>query len=162
MAALSFRPFESADLQAVHTLNEAAVPAVGSVSTAQMAGLNEMATQFLLAHYELDLAGFLILMSPGSSYTSINYQWFSERYSQFLYVDRIVIDPSFHRRGIATAFYAKAWSDAQRLSTPLTCEVNVVPPNPESMAFHSRLGFREVGRQKNDGEQMVSMLVREQ
>ena len=36
----------------------------------------------------------------------------------------------------------------KRRSTSLKgCEVNLAPPNPESLKFHARIGFREVGRQ---------------
>ena len=159
---LTFRPLESTDLDAVHALNQAAVPAVGSVSLAQMRELNAMATHFLLAHHDDTLAGFIILLAPGARYASVNYQWFSARYARFLYVDRIVVDPAFQRRGIASAFYARAWRDAQTRAVALTCEVNVIPPNPQSMAFHTQFGFSEVGRQHNDGgAKLVSMLVRE-
>ena len=30
--------------------------------------------------------------------------------------------------------------------TDVVCEVNVVPPNPGSDAFHSRMGLSEMGR----------------
>ena len=159
---LEFRALESRDLDAVHALNEAAVPAVSSVSVAQLRELDTMATRFQLAHFGQQLAGFLILLQPGARYASMNYQWFSTHYRQFLYVDRIVISPAFHRRGIGSAFYTRAWSDARQQSVALTCEVNVIPPNPQSMAFHADFGFREVGRQHTDGgEKLVSLLARE-
>jgi predicted GNAT superfamily acetyltransferase len=28
----------------------------------------------------------------------------------------------------------------------ICCEVNFVPPNPDSKAFHARMGFNEAGR----------------
>ena len=37
------------------------------------------------------------------------------------------------------------------ISGCITCEVNTRPANPDSMAFHERLGFREVGRQQTEG-----------
>ena len=89
---LTFRALEPQDLDAVHALNEAAVPAVGRVSVAQLRDLNAMATGFVLAHRGQALAGFLILLEPGARYASVNYQWFSVHYQRFLYVDRIVID----------------------------------------------------------------------
>lgn len=33
----------------------------------------------------------------------------------------------------------------------LTSEVNEDPPNPDSMQFHKKLGFRELGKQKTEG-----------
>ena len=161
-AQLTFRALQASDLPAVHVLNEAAVPAVGSVSLSQLRELNAMATRFVLAHCEQVLAGFLILLAPGANYSSVNYQWFSSRYAQFLYVDRIVIDPQFQRQGIGRSLYACAWRDAQQQSVALTCEVNLMPPNPQSMAFHTNFGFSAVGRQHTDsGKKFVSLLARE-
>ena len=44
----------------------------------------------------------------------------------------------------------------------LTCEVNEDPPNPDSMQFHKKLGFRELGKQKTeDGKKSVVILGRD-
>ncbi len=44
----------------------------------------------------------------------------------------------------------------------VTCEVNVDPPNPVSMAFHHASAFVEVGRQVNYGGAVtVALLSRE-
>jgi predicted GNAT superfamily acetyltransferase len=150
------------DLRAVHELNEAAVPAVGSVSLTQLSALNVAARQFVLVHCNQALAGFLILLAPGADYASVNYQWFSTRYAQFLYVDRIVIAPPFHRQGVGSAFYERVWRSARQQSVALTCEVNLMPPNPQSMAFHKHFGFSEVGCQHTDGgKKLVSLMARE-
>ena len=42
----------------------------------------------------------------------------------------------------------------------LLCEVNLVPRNDVSLAFHAAIGFAEVGRQHPDGdEREVQMLA---
>ena len=108
------------------------------------------------------MPGFLILMACGAPYASANYQWFSARYADFLYVDRIVVAPNFHRLGIGRSFYTRAQQLARERSVVLTCEVNLIPPNPQSMAFHLESGFREVGQlhNANDGK-LVSHLALE-
>ena len=43
----------------------------------------------------------------------------------------------------------------------MTCEVNLRPPNPGSMAFHRAMGFDEVGTQNTEGgSKTVSLLVK--
>jgi predicted GNAT superfamily acetyltransferase len=79
-----------------------------------------------------------------------------------LYVDRIAVDPVARKLGIGRALYKavfdQAISDGQ---TGVTCEVNLKPPNPESMAFHSKLGFRPVGEQDTDnGAKRVCLLAK--
>ena len=41
----------------------------------------------------------------------------------------------------------------------MTCEVNLEPPNPESLAFHDRLGFGRVGEQATKGGSVVVALL---
>jgi uncharacterized protein len=42
----------------------------------------------------------------------------------------------------------------------LTAEVNEKPPNPESMAFHAKLGFRHLQSRPSRHGKMVAMLER--
>jgi predicted GNAT superfamily acetyltransferase len=161
-ARVVFRAVEPADLEQVRALNEAAVPAVNSVSVAQLRELETMSIRFLVAHRDDQLAGFLILMASDAPYSSANYQWFSARYVEFLYVDRIVVAPNFHRLGIARSFYIRAQQLARERSVVLTCEVNLIPPNPQSMAFHLKSGFQEVGQLHHESDdKLVSLLALE-
>ena len=44
----------------------------------------------------------------------------------------------------------------------VTCEVNVKPENPNSLAFHKKMGFKEKSKMvTNGGEKVVSLLVRQ-
>ncbi len=98
------------------------------------------------------LIGIVIAMVPGRQYSSENYRYFSGRSSSFLYIDRIVVDASVRGVGLGRTLYQRAFELARDAGfAEVTCEVNVVPPNPESMAFHSRMGFVEVGRQRTKG-----------
>ncbi len=145
------QPLADADLEAVHALNERAVPAVNSVPPQALLTLRRQAECVLTAHLGGELAGFLELLGPNADYDSPNYLWFRTRYPQFLYVDRVVVAAAARRQGIARLFYREAWSRASRRAAPLACEVNLEPPNPQSMALHRELGFREVGRQSTEG-----------
>ena len=41
-------------------------------------------------------------------------------------------------------------------------EVNLDPPNPGSILFHEKMGFRELAQQiVGDGEKLVSLMSRE-
>lgn len=90
------------------------------------------------------LAGFLVGYAEGAAYDSPNYRWFAARLPRFAYVDRVIVAPWAQRRGIAARLYE---SFAQtRPGVPLVCEVNILPPNPGSDAFHAALGFEEMGQ----------------
>jgi len=97
-------------------------------------------------------AGFVVALAPGLGYASENYTWFSARSNDFLYVDRIVLAPRLQGQGVGPRLYAAVEETARADgATEITCEVNVRPPNPGSLAFHARLGFTEVGRQQTKG-----------
>ncbi|MEM8742588.1 MAG: GNAT family N-acetyltransferase [Pseudomonadota bacterium] len=93
------------------------------------------------------LGGFLIALGPDASYDSPNYRWFQARGGRFAYVDRVIVAPEAGRGGIARALYADLARAALAAGlAEITCEVNRIPPNPASDAFHARLGFAEIGR----------------
>ena len=77
-----------------------------------------------------------------------------------MYVDRIVIDPSFQHKGLGLAFYDNLEKFCQGQTPIITCEVNLKPKNYGSLLFHKKYGFKQVGTQETDGgEKEVSLLV---
>lgn len=150
------------DLDAVRALNVASVPAVNEVSVAGFDWFLEVADYFRLVEIDGALAGFLLGLRPGLPYDSLNYRWFSERYRDFCYIDRLAVDDRFRRRGVASALYADIERHARTLDAPLlACEVNVKPRNDVSLAYHSHHGFIEVGQQDTDGgNKRVSLMVK--
>ena len=92
--------------------------------------------------------------------TAPNYKWFEQKYSQFIYVDRIVIDPSFQSRGLGRAFYDDLKIFSQLYTPIITCEVNLKPKNEGSLLFHRKYGFEQMGTQKTEGgKKEVSLMV---
>jgi predicted GNAT superfamily acetyltransferase len=148
---VDLRPYRPADLEAIVAINDAAYPAVPITPAAELADLIAKARLVLVAD-DGEPAGFIVTLAPGQDYASENYTWFSARSSDFLYVDRIVLAPRLQGQGVGPRLYA-AVDEAARAdgATEITCEVNVRPPNPGSLAFHARLGFVEVGRQQTKG-----------
>jgi predicted GNAT superfamily acetyltransferase len=61
----------------------------------------------------------------------------------FLYVDRVVVAAEARGLGHARRLYDDLAATAA--GRPLCCEINLVPPNPASLAFHERLGFAACG-----------------
>lgn len=152
------RPIAPADLPELLTVNNDAVPNVNELAAdrfTELVGLAEVAT---VATDGDRLLGFVLAMAEGTGYDSANYLWFSARYPRFLYVDRVIVAGPGRGAGTGTALYKAVFEHAGP-GVPVTCEVNVRPPNEGSMRFHLRHGFAEVGRQDTEGGQKTVALL---
>ena len=159
IAILSATP---ADYPAIHQLNEVSTPHVSSLTLEELSELAAMCCDFKLVRDEQGPLAFLMLMLPGQAYDSDNYRWFSEHYPDFVYIDRIAVAERAKGKGIGRALYAYAEERARTVAPILTCEVNLDPPNPGSMAFHRKLGFVEVGQQNTEQDKKrVSLQVKQ-
>jgi predicted GNAT superfamily acetyltransferase len=158
------RPVTPADVPALAALNDAAVPAVNALGAAGLAA-HVPGCDVALVVPDVDgdePLAFVLAVAPGADYASENYRWFCAHRPGSLYVDRIVVAPRAHGRGLGRALYAAVDERARELGLgEITCEVNLEPPNPESLAFHARLGFEQVGEQVTKGGTVrVALLAR--
>jgi len=150
-----------ADFPAILALNQASVAVLSPLDATRLAALHREAASHRVAVADGQVVAFLLAFREGTSYDSVNYRWFAARYPRFLYVDRVVVDAAARGQGLADRLYDDllALARAQGLER-VTCEIDVVPPNPASTRFHARRGFREVGRQAvQDGKKEVSLQV---
>ncbi|MBT8111658.1 MAG: GNAT family N-acetyltransferase [Gammaproteobacteria bacterium] len=139
------------DLDSVLRLNEDAVPHVGRIDLAQMKWFASTAHYFRVVRHEGQVAGFLIGLRPGLPYTSPNYRWFSENYTDFGYVDRVAVSATARRMGIASRLYDDFAATLRGEVDVMTCEVNIRPANETSMQYHRQHGFVQVGTLQTEG-----------
>lgn len=132
-------------------LNNSEVPHVSGYAEFSFPRFVESAAWAPVAVRDHKPIGFAVLFLPGSTYPSENYRWVAARYSRFLYLDRVVVEPAHRGQGVGQALYAHAIEFGRTRAPILTCEVNEKPPNPESMQFHKKLGFKPLGKQKTEG-----------
>jgi predicted GNAT superfamily acetyltransferase len=133
-------PLTTEDLPGVLALNNAHAAEVNALTADALAELFARATHARVVDGGL---GFLLAFSEQTPALGPNHAWFLARYPAFLYIDRIVIAPAARGLGHARLLYDDLAAIAA--GRPLCCEVNVVPPNPASLAFHARLGFVACG-----------------
>lgn len=102
----------------------------------------------------------LLAFDEAAAYDSPNFLWFRARYDRFVYVDRVVIAPAARGRGLARRLY-RALAERARAAgqSRIVCEVNAVPPNPGSDAFHAAMGFAPVGEARLAGGKVVRYLA---
>jgi predicted GNAT superfamily acetyltransferase len=156
------RPIGSLDLPRILEINQVNVPEVGSVDTERMRYLLAESPIALAVEQAGEVVGFCLVLAADSDYDSVNYRWFTSRYDDFMYLDRVAFVADAQGRGLGTLLYA----EVDRLMAEagsaghLALEVNVDPPNEASLAFHARRGFVEVGQQDTPYGIRVSMQMR--
>jgi predicted GNAT superfamily acetyltransferase len=156
---MNVRTLQAEDVAAMWRVNEEGLPGVGKVSTEAMADLLRLSELPLGAFDGTKLEGFVLCLLPRTQYGSPNYAWFNERYSDFLYVDRIAVAHSHRNQGIGALLYERVIEAAALRAHPIAAEVSLDPPNPGSMRFHGRHNFATVGT-LDHGHQSVTMLMR--
>jgi uncharacterized protein len=130
------------DWAALLSLNNAHAEETGPLDAVTLSHMVAMAAYSITN----DAGGLLIAFDQDSEYDSANFHWFKARYPRFIYVDRIIIGPSLRGKGMALAYYQRLFEHAKNVGhNQVTCEINIVPPNPASFAFHKSAGFQEVG-----------------
>jgi predicted GNAT superfamily acetyltransferase len=161
IAVVRVRDAIVSDHVAVLALNNGAVPHVNELSAGEFAWIAAHADYFRVAEDDTGVAGFVIALAPGLEYWSLNYRWFMQRGGGFLYLDRIVVAARARGTGIGRALYDDIGRFARGKWPCITLEVNLRPPNPGSLAFHERLGFRRVGvREEEGGTKAVALMER--
>lgn len=145
-------------LTRVHAVNEAHAEQTSPLTPEVLAGMCGAA---FAAWAPEDGSAFLIAFDETADYASPNFRWFRDRYARFVYVDRIVVAPHRRGEGMARRLY-QALFEAARASGRghVACEVNRVPPNPSSDAFHARMGFAPVGEGNPAPDKTVRYLLR--
>jgi uncharacterized protein len=151
----------SSDHAAVLALNNTATPHVNALSERDFAWITSHADYFRVAEDGSGIVAFVIALRPGLEYWSLNYRWFMEQGGEFLYLDRIVVAEHARGRGVGRALYEDIDAFARGTWPRITLEVNLLPPNPGSLAFHERQGFRRIGvREEEGGSKAVALMER--
>jgi predicted GNAT superfamily acetyltransferase len=156
---IGIRDFAAADLADVLAINSGASPGVSRLDPLTAGALISMASIAWIAVREERVAGYLIGFLPASGYDGEEFLWFRQRRKSFIYVDQIAVAASSRGHGIGRRFYAELarWGCTHSCRS-IVCEVNLVPPNPASLAFHRTCGFSEVGRLLvSDGREVALM-----
>lgn len=163
MQNLRMRIMRESDIPAVAVLNNGAYPDVTKLTEEQLTELLSMCDVSLVAtSRDGHITAFLMSLGQGQPYESENYRWFETRGVRHQYIDRIVVSPSAKGTGVGRAFYESVFERArERGANEVTAEVNLEPPNPGSLAFHERLGFRQLAEQDTKGGSIrVALLAR--
>ena len=152
------RPIAPADLDALLALNNAHAAETGLLNRERF---KRMAGSAFCARTNGDRQALLIAFEQSAPYDSPNFHWFRDRYPHFVYIDRIIVANPARGTGLARALYSDLFAQARTAGhSMIACEVNFLPPNPGSDAFHAALGFTEAGRGSPSPDKKVRYLTK--
>ena len=159
--AVGVRDATRDDFEAILALNSSEVGHTSAMDSARLALLDGLSCYHRVVCVDARVSGFLLAMRNGAAYVNDNFSWFSGRYDQFVYIDRIVISDTARGLRLGSLLYEDLFAWARRNGIPfVTCEYNIVPPNEPSRLFHEKFGFREQGTQWVDNHsKQVSLQV---
>lgn len=151
------RPLRPTDVTDVLDLNERNVMLLAPLDADRLDRLRGWADRVDVVDVDGAFGGFVITFGPATAYDSDNYRWFTERHGDaFYYLDRIVLHEDHRRRGLGGFVYDEV-EEVARKHGRMALEVNLVPRNDASLAFHEGRGYVEVGR-LGDDDHLVSLM----
>ena len=147
------------DLDWVLALNRIHELELSPLSRAELSALVAKAAYACIVE---ERAAYLIAFDQDADYGSPNFLWFGERFSRFIYVDRVAVSDHHRGRGLARLLYEDLFRHSLRDNHEMiVCEINSDPPNPASDAFHQAMNFTEVGTARlEDRDKTVRYLSR--
>ncbi len=151
------------DIPQILKLNQISQPHLSFLSHKRLKELAEMTFHFRKIKNNGEIAAFLMGMEEGQPYDSMNYNWISEQYNSFYYIDRIAVSEKYWRKGLGKKLYEDGESFALQMNKPMmACEVNVKPMNEGSIIFHENYGFKSVGEQDTEcGKKRVQYMIKD-
>ena len=153
------RDCTAADYPALLRLNLESVHFLSPLTKERLTMLHLASWYCRVLTLDSEVRGFLLALREGAQYDSPNYRWFAERFAEFLYIDRVVVDTEARGQRIGWRLYEDLFARARAHGFKrITCEFDTDPPNEASQKFHERFGFHEVGSQRvAGGKKAVSL-----
>ena len=145
--AITIRPFQENNEEFVLGLNKKNQEVLIPMDREELRFLHDKAELFDVVYVDDVPAGYIIALREGiQEYDYKSYNWFCENYSNFLYIDQIVIGGKYLNQGLGTYLYQNAFEHAKRTGVETVASA-ITEDNEVSLKFHERMGFKIVGEQ---------------
>ena len=156
------RKAQKKDYAEILKLNQNDVEMLSPLDDDTLSKMDELSEIFQVIEQDNKVVAFILAFKDGCDYWSDNYRWFLDNYTNFIYIDRIVIDENYRKRGLAKDLYDNLFDYALKNNYALVCaEIDIEPEyNCPSIRFHEKMGFRQVGTRISKQTLTVSLQVK--
>lgn len=142
------RDAQQRDFPSIVELNKSFVKFTSEMDLQRTALLDRLSCYHRVVEDQGKVVAFLLALDGQQDYDSVNYQWFRRNCSDFIYIDRIVIDAAQQGKGLGSLLYQDFFDLAKKQAYKrIACEFDIQPPNVISARFHTEFGFNQVGTQ---------------
>ena len=158
------RDLVGTDGPGVLRINSDGHPGVARLADAELGRLCTLPNHHLVAEDTNSLlVGYLLAFDREAAYDGEEFQKFRLITPKpYVYIDQVAVAKESKGLGVGRALYSALEVIARREGAQaLCCEVNTVPPNEESMAFHEALGFRRMESLATLDGREVELLLKE-
>lgn len=161
----AYHAIRPCDVERLYELNQANTNAVSSKSFEDFQQLVEHSFWNCCTD---GATGFALAFDQTTDFPAykghVVFDWFKQRYPDFVYLDRICVASNERGHRIGTGLHAELAAFMRAHDRRVLClAIYTDPPNPRSYAFHTALGFKVVGKERiYNGTKEVQYLVREE
>lgn len=128
------------DYDLICALNLVEVQHTSPMDAERVAELDELSCYHKVVSVDGHIFAFLLAICRGSPYRNDNFEWFSAKFAEFIYIDRIVVSANSRGLQLGSMLYEDPFRYARSAAIPLvTCEYNISPPMRPRACFTTGL-----------------------
>ncbi|GEM_PF-457424 len=152
---------ESSTCKASWRLNQKSGSAAQKLPETEFAERFDASALRLLETRNDRLVAFALGMTSRNPLPDFSLLWFVTRFEDFLFLERLVVEPGVRRAGIASALLERVLQVCREEGlTSVCCQVHDRPANREAQAFVLARGFRAIESVMLPSRDIVTMYQR--
>lgn len=158
------RPLTPSDCEEVLRINAESQPGVAHLDRTEFERLASLQNEHLVMGGPKNaLVGYLLAFPSDTPYDGEEFISLTNTSpGPFIYIDQVAVSTDVRRTGAASRLYQATELAAQRRGIQvISCEVNLLPPNPGSLAFHRSKGFFQTGVMETQDGRTVALMSKQ-
>lgn len=155
------RPLAPTDCEEILRINAESQPGVAHLDRAEFERLVGLKNEHLVMEGPKGgLVGYLLAFPSDTPYDGAEFILLTKTsLGPFIYIDQVAVGATERRTGAAARLYQATEAAALRRGIQeLSCEVNLNPPNPGSLAFHRSKGFNQTSVMDTQDGRTVALM----